>query len=68
MKQQLRELQIENAALKLAMSQAGREGHAKVIADYARQRILLADVHTSLIAAGWHEDSLLNRIKQELAP
>ncbi len=64
----LRELQIENAALKLAMTEQGRDEQAKMLASYARSRILLADVQTALLASGWHEDSLLTRIKKELAP
>ena len=41
---------------------------AGLTAENRRLRLLLADVHTSLIAAGWHEDSLLREIKVTLRP
>ncbi len=36
-------------------------------AENHRLRALLVEVRTALIAAGWHEDELLKRLRDEIA-
>ena len=57
-----RQLAAENAILRARLG--------GVVVDLVSQncalKILLADVRTELLTAGWHEDELLRRIKEKL--
>lgn len=37
----------------------------ELVAENDRLRRLLADVHTALLASGWHDDELIRRVKVE---
>ena len=37
-------------------------------AENFRLRALLVEVRTALLAAGWHDDDLLKRLRQEITP
>jgi hypothetical protein len=66
---EIRVLKKENAALKRAATALdGGEVAVATIAENARLRVLLDDVHTGMIAAGWGDDQLLARVKKEIAP
>jgi len=62
-----RQLRLENVALKRAATALdGGELAAGLIAENARLRILIADVYAGMVAAGWHDDELLARVKKEI--
>lgn len=68
---ELRRLRAENAALKQKMTLLGGHPMALVhltdcIGDNARLRVLIEDVRTSLLAAGWRDDELLRRLEDAL--
>ena len=37
----------------------------ELVAENDRLRRLMADVHTALLASGWHDDELIRRVKTE---
>ena len=63
---EIRQLRAENAALQRELEAAGRPAAIEPSRENARLRILLADVHTALLAAGWRDDELLARVKEEV--
>lgn len=60
----VRMLRAENAALERAVNSDEAKQMAR---DYARMKILVADVYAEMIAAGWHQerDSLLLAMHEE---
>jgi len=62
---ELRQLRQENAILVRAVNS---EEVKAFVAKYARIKILLADLNTAIIAAGWHpeRDTLMQRIHNEI--
>ncbi len=67
MNEELRRLTAENAALRRGLVAADREAARAPAAENARLRVLLGDVHTALLAAGWQDDALVQQLRAEAA-
>ena len=69
--EELQHLRVVNAEL-LGLLAADPAAPAAALEAAAREvaalRVILADVHTALIAAGWHDDELIARVRASKMP